>query len=55
MKEQSRNRKSNRRFTYQGRTMILQDWSRELGISYANLWWRLNNNWTLERVFVHKG
>ena len=40
-REQHGNKCSNRRIRFCGRTMILADWARELGINPATLWWRL--------------
>lgn len=39
---QSRNQKSNRYYTHDGKTLILKDWARLTGIKYLTLWNRLN-------------
>jgi hypothetical protein len=41
--EQSRNQRSNRFFTHDGKTLILKDWARLSGIPYLTLWNRLKN------------
>lgn len=41
--EQSRNMKTNRYYTHDGRTMILKDWAKEVGIKYHTLWYRLKS------------
>jgi hypothetical protein len=38
---QQRNRRNNRVFTYNGKTMCLKDWAEELGIKYGNLLYRI--------------
>lgn len=39
---QARNAKSNRKYTHDGKTMILKDWAKFSGIHYITLWHRLN-------------
>jgi hypothetical protein len=39
--EQSRNAKNNLWFTHDGKTLILKDWARLLGVSYHRLWLRI--------------
>ena len=48
--EQSRNKRTNRNFTYQERTQCLRDWSVESGIHYATLWHRLNRGYSIQRA-----
>lgn len=44
--DQARNAKSNRVYTHDGRTMILKDWARELGITYLALFKRIERGWS---------
>ena len=48
LKEQSKNRSNNHQITYNGKTMILQDWANEVGISSATIRKRLKSGWTIE-------
>ncbi len=49
--EQQRNRSNNRRLTFNGRTMLVVEWSEHLGILRATLSNRLNAlQWPLERA-----
>lgn len=48
--EQSLNRRSNVRFTFQGRTQTIFEWAREVGIPPKTLWRRLRVlGWDIER------
>lgn len=49
-KVQSRNKRSNRMYTYDGKTQCLADWAKELGISYSTLSGRLHKGWNIEKV-----
>ena len=42
--------------TYKGKTMVLMDWARELGISYATLQTRYHRNFKTEEIFspIHR-
>ena len=46
--EQSRNKRSNRMFTYQGVTQCVADWARQFNISELSLRSRLNIGWSFE-------
>lgn len=48
--EQSRNKRSNRNLTYNGKTQCLQDWAKELGISRNTLTKRLRLGWDEFRI-----
>lgn len=49
--EQSRNLRKNVRITYSGKTMILKDWAKEIGIDYNTLWKRIRKSgWTVEEA-----
>lgn len=49
MKEQSRNRRSNRRVTYRGETRALIEWAEISGINFGTLKSRLNRGWAVEK------
>ena len=51
MKEQQNNRGNNTLITFQGQTMNVKQWSEHLGISRANIHYRLKVGWPLEKVF----
>lgn len=51
VKEQGRNRRTNRLITYNGKTQTLMDWSLELNIKYDILWRRLEKGWSVKRAF----
>ena len=46
--EQGKNRSNNHQITYNGKTMILQDWANEIGISSTTIRKRLKSGWTIE-------
>lgn len=48
--EQARNTRRNRRLTFNGRTMILSDWAREIGLEANVLSTRLRRGWTVEEA-----
>ena len=48
--EQAKNRNTNRYFTYNGKTMIIADWAREIGCSRQALRYRLENGLTIEEA-----
>lgn len=50
---QVRNTRRNVPLTFQGRTMILKDWAREIGIAYLTLWNRLFTlGWDIEKALT---
>ena len=51
-KEQSSNRRVVKLYTFDGKTMHLADWSRELGIKRLVLFKRLKRGWTVEEAFT---
>jgi len=52
-KEQARNRRSNRRITFNGKTQTLAQWAEELNIKDKILWARINVlHWPIERVLT---
>lgn len=50
--QQQNNRRTNRLVTAFGRTQNVMQWSRELGVSYSVIIWRLNNNWPNEKALT---
>jgi len=53
-KEQTRNRggkRATRLYTFEGKTMCIADWAKEVGISPQSMQKRLNNGWPLEKAF----
>jgi len=51
-KVQQRNRSNNKYYTLNGRTQCLFAWAEEFNITPKTLWWRLNNNWELDKVLL---
>lgn len=51
---QNRNRRSNVFLTFEGRTMVIADWSVRTGIADATLRARLRYGWSVERVLTEK-
>ena len=52
IKQQARNRRTNRIITYKGEKKCLAEWAEEFGIKYTNLQKRLKNGWSIERAFT---
>lgn len=53
--EQQSNRRNNNPITYNGKTQILSDWAKELGISRKVLSHRISSyHWDIERAFTQK-
>lgn len=50
-REQSSNRRNNILVTHAGTSLILSEWARVTGISYAVLLWRFKRNWPTDRLF----
>lgn len=50
LSEQSRNQKTNRKLTYNGKTMTMAEWSREIGINSSSLFGRLKRGWSIEKA-----
>lgn len=53
-KEQTRNRggkRATRLYTFNGKTLCIADWAREIGISPQSMQKRLNKGWPLEKAF----
>lgn len=51
--QQQNNISSNHRITYNGRTMSMSQWAREMHISYSALKTRLSRGWSVERALTH--
>lgn len=47
---QANNTRRNHMLTWQGKTMSIADWARELGISYSSMIHRVQRNWPIERM-----
>lgn len=52
--QQGRNTRRNHMITYNGETHCLSEWAEILGLSYYVLRSRLNNGWTVDRMFNQK-
>jgi len=52
MIEQQNNRRSNRMFTYQGKTLSVAAWAREIGVPKTRLYDRLELGWPIARVLT---
>ena len=50
LKEQHRNKKSNRNLTFKGKTQCIMAWAEELGLTWDTIFKRLKNGWTIERT-----
>jgi hypothetical protein len=53
-KEQTRNRggkRATRLYTFEGKTMCIADWAKEVGITPQAMQKRLNNEWPLDKAF----
>ena len=53
--EQMANKRNNRTLTYDGRTQILAQWARELGVHHATIRNRLLRGWSIKEAFYGKG
>jgi hypothetical protein len=54
-KEQTRNRggkRATRLYTFNGKTMCIADWAKEIGIKPQSMQKRLNKGWPLEKAFA---
>ena len=53
--EQNRNKKNVKFIEYNGKSQLLEEWSKELGINAKTLWMRLYfYNWSIEKAFTTK-
>ncbi len=50
IKEQSYNKRTNRKLTYQNKTQTVTEWAVELNIKSNTLLYRLRRGWTVERA-----
>jgi len=50
--EQSRNRRSTRFITFDGRTQCASDWAKEIGIAAGTLFNRFRSGWTVEKALT---
>lgn len=44
------NRRSNRLITFNGQTLIMADWAKELGMRYDKIRYRMNAKWPIDKV-----
>lgn len=49
-KEQSQNRRDNRRITFEGKTQCLTEWARQYGLNRTTLRRRLDSGWSIENA-----
>lgn len=49
---QARNRRSNHKLTYNGKTQTITEWALEVGMSKVTLCWRINQGWPLDRALT---
>lgn len=50
--EQANNKRTSRRYTYDGRTQTLAQWAREIGVSRQSLRYRLDNDFSIEEALT---
>lgn len=50
--EQNANTRANHRLTYNGKTLHLAEWSRQTGIGYPTILFRLKMGWSVERALT---
>lgn len=53
IKTQANNKRNNHFITYNGKTLTLAQWARELGLKYNTLNERLRKGWSVEKAFTH--
>lgn len=51
-KTQERNRRNNRRITFNGQTKCLEEWANEIGVTHGTLSDRLKRGWSLDEAFT---
>lgn len=51
-KQQARNRRNNHLITHNRKTQCITDWSREIGIDYRTLYYRIKENWSIEKALT---
>lgn len=49
---QANNRRNNIKITYNGETHSLKQWAMRLNIKYSTLYYRIKNNWNIEKAFT---
>lgn len=54
MKEQSRNRRTNRIINYNGYSFCVSEWAEKLGISSGAIFGRLKRGYSVEKALFHK-
>ena len=53
-KEQVNNTQQNRFIEYQGKRLTIAQWAEKTGIPRGRLYWRINNQWSVEEIFDHR-
>lgn len=48
--EQSRNRRFNRRITYNGKNLTIGEWAKEVNLTWNIIAWRLDSGWSIEEA-----
>ncbi len=51
-KQQGRNKRNNRMFTFNRKTKCLSEWAEEFDINKDSLRWRLNSGWSIEKALA---
>lgn len=51
---QMNNTRMTKKIEFKNKTQSISAWARELGISVAALWYRINSGWSVERAFTTK-
>lgn len=51
IKEQANNTRNNVFITYKRQTLTMKQWSEKTKINYNTLYYRINKNWSIEKVF----
>lgn len=47
------NKKNQLPISFNGQTKSLRKWCRELNLNYKSTWYRLNNGWSIEKIFCN--
>lgn len=50
VKEQNRNKRTNRIIEYNGMAKTAVDWSEEFNMTKSKFMWRINNGWSMQRI-----
>lgn len=50
--QQNRNKSDTKMLTYQGKTLCIAEWARELGLDITTFWGRIRRGWSTERAIT---